>query len=405
MISIKTECAPVILPSIRNLHMTEQEEHMKLSLSRTLAEPRLARVTRRTMVAMALIALAGFGFAQAAAPAPQNQIDLGGGFYGTDITAVYGSFQTIAASGQTAKYSPSANWNGKYTFTLPLDKANTLKFALADDGWYGFYTGTAATAAGSGQNAGVITPLVEYLGFGADITLTAPIYYYNPADASGYNELKYAYKESSYLPLGPSTAASNNYPLGSGNSMIPTINLKAFYKYSFDKTTWVSGGVGILYAVSPTPWLTYVLPKVSVGAYGAQLDLQYDYFNAYNNNNAYYDTYLEPKLTYDLGFTKLVPGLKVYGQGRVSLSTTNTAYNTIAVPNQAFHDSYFQPGLNYSFAVPKVGNFAIDAGWRFAKIDNVGTVSGTGYTGIASNPKDVAPYSELRVAVSYSYKF
>ena len=81
-----------------------------------------------------------------------------------------------------------------------------------------------------------------------------------------------------------------------------------------------------MYAVSPYPWLTDLLPKVSAGAYGAQLDVQLDYYNAYNDNNAYYDMYLEPKLTYDLGFMKLVPGLKPYVQARIALATTNPAY-------------------------------------------------------------------------------
>jgi hypothetical protein len=214
--------------------------------------------------------------------------------------------------------------------------------------------------------------------------------------------MKYAYKESGYLPTN-----SANYP-ASSNNVIYTLNLKASYKYSFDKTTWVSAGVGILYAVSPTPWLTDVLPKISAGAYGVQFDVQYDYYNAYADSSSaqYYDTYLEPKLTYDLGFLKLVPGLKPYVQARISMTTTNPAYNTIAAPNQPFHDTYIQPGLNYSISVPKVGSFAIDAGWRFTKVDNVGTVSGVGtYSGISSNPKDVAPYSDLRIAVSYSYKF
>src|SRR5208337_2992431 len=258
--------------------------------------------------------------------------------------------------------------------------------------WYGFYTGSVANKGGeSGQNVGLITPLAEYLGYGADITLAVPLYYYNPADAGGFSELKYAYKESGYLPVGPTTT-SKNYPLDGADSFIPTINLKAFYKYSFDKTTWVSGGVGVLYAVSPTPWLTDVLPKVSIGAYGAQLDVQYDYYNAYNDNNAYYDTYLEPKLTYDLGFLKLVPGLKIYTQARISMSTTNPAY-TVAGSTQPFHDTYIQPGVNYSISVPKVGSFALDAGWRFTKVDNVGSVSNGALTGISSNKNDVVPFS------------
>ena len=288
---------------------------------------------RKALVLSMLVATAGLAFAQTAAPAPapQNQLDLGAGYYGTDPTGVYANFEP-ASYGQSGKYSPSANWNGKYTYTLPLDSSNTLKFALGDDGWYGFYSGGNSNQGGeSGQNVGLITPLAEYLGYGADVTLAVPMYYYNPADAGGYSELKYAYKESGYLPVGPKTS-SKNYPLDGADSFIPTINLKAFYKYSFDKTTWVQAGVGVLYAVSPYPWLTDLLPKVSAGAYGAQLDVQLDYYNAYNDNNAYYDMYLEPKLTYDLGFLNLVPGLKPYVQARIALATTNPAYNTTAAP-------------------------------------------------------------------------
>jgi hypothetical protein len=370
-----------------------------------------------------LVAMTGLAFAQTAAPAPapQNQLDLGAGYYGTDPTGAYANFEP-SSYGQSGKYSPSANWNGKYTYTLPLDSTNTLKFALGDDGWYGFYSGSNSNQGGeSGQNVGIITPLAEYLGYGADITLAVPMYYYNPADAGGYSELKYAYKEGGYLPVGPSTVLGTN-PLNSTDSFIPTINLKAFYKYSFDKTTWIQAGVSVLYAVSPTPWLTDLLPKVSVGAYGAQLDVQYDYYSAFNGGTAatsgssagtvqYYDMYLEPKLTYDLGFMKLVPGLKVYTQARISMATSNPIYNTTASPNQPFHDTYIQPGLNYSISVPKVGSFAIDAGWRFNKVDNVGTfgANNTGkYTNnVASNanPNDVVPYSDLRIGVTYTYKF
>ena len=383
---------------------------MEFSFPRALARTRLSVATqkkgdsmKKAIVVLILVAAAGLTFAQTAAPAPRNQIDLGVGYYGTDLTSA--NNWEPASYGQSDKYSPSANWNGKYTYTLPVNSDNTLKFSLGDDGWYGFYTGNIASKGTEAQNTGLITPLVEYLGYGADVTLSAPLYYYNPADLSGYNEMKYAYKESGYLPVGPSTT-SKNYPLDGSDSFIPTINLKAFYKYSFDKTTWVSAGAGVLYAVAPTPWLTDLLPKVSGAAYGIQLDVQYDYYNAYNDNNAYYDTYLEPKLTYDLVFLKLVPGLKIYTQARISMTTTNPKYNTTALPNQPFHDTYIQPGLNYSISVPKVGSFALDAGWRFTKIDMVGSAGTGAITGIASNPNDTSvPFSDLRLAFSYSYKF
>ena len=64
--------------------------------------------------------------------------------------------------------------------------------------------------------------------------------------------------------------------------------------------------------------------------------------------------------------------------------------------------------MNYSISVPKVGSFAIDAGWRFNKVDNVGTFGANNsgkYTANATNPNDVVPYSDLRLALSYSYKF
>jgi hypothetical protein len=78
---------------------------------------------------------------------------------------------------------------------------------------------------------------------------------------------------------------------------------------------------------------------------------------------------------------------------------------------QPFHNSWLQPGASYSFAVKDVGTFGIDAGWRFNKFDNVGSVgtpAGSGkasYTGVGSNANDVAPYSELRIATTYSVKF
>ena len=62
-------------------------------------------------------------------------------------------------------------------------------------------------------------------------------------------------------------------------------------------------------------------------------------------------------------------------------------------------------GLRVSPLALGTMTFGVDAGWRFNKVDNVGSVSGTGSTGIASNPKDVAPYSELRIATTYSLKF
>jgi len=370
----------------------------------------------KKFVALAtFVGLAAAAFAQSA---PVNQIDLGLGLYATDPTGVYKDALNSTANGESNKYAPSFNWNGKYTYTYKFDAANTFKFALADDGWYGFYDGKSGTSVASGQNAGKITPSAEWLASGFDVTLGFPIYYFNPADVGGVNELKYAYKEAGYLPIAASnTKSGGKYPLGD-NSVIATTSLTAAYKYSFDKTTWVSGQAAGLLGFNPTPWLFAFLPKVSGGAYGVQLDIQLDDYNGYASNinattslkDSYYDLYLEPKLTYDLGFLSLVPGLKVYTQARIALATNNPAYasSNNGGTTQKFHDTYIQPGVNYSFAVPSVGAFTIDAGWRFQKIDNVGdVVNGTGgYSGLGSDTKkDVAPYSDLRIAVGYTYKF
>jgi len=366
---------------------------------------------KKLLIGAVLAGLAAAAFAQSA-PAPQNQIDIGGGYYGTDIlggdslgTTKVGKLPTATAYGQGDYYSPSVNWNGKYTFVNAVNADNTVKLSLADDGYYGLYTGSIfGQASEQGQNAGVVTPAVEWLGYGLDVTFGMPVYYYNNADAGGINELKWAYKDASYLPgvsgssyVAQGAASSTIYPANSHN-VIATNDIKVFYKYSFDKTTWVSGGFETLTAISPTPWLAAFKPKVSGAAYGTQLDLQLDEYNGFNNGGSaeYYDLYLEPKVTYDFGFLSLVPNLKAYVSSRIALATTNPSYNTTAYPSQPFHDTFVQPGVTYSYAIPQVGTFAIDAGWRLAKIDN---------TAGASNPNDVNPYSELRIALGYTYKF
>lgn len=371
---------------------------MKLSLPRALA------------VAAIIAAVAVPAFAQSPAPAPRNQLDLGAGFYDTDPTGAYANFEP-ASYGQSAKYAPSANWNGKYTYSLPIDASNTLKFALADDGWYGFYTGSGTNQTGeSGQNAGMINPMVEYLGYGFDVTLAVPNYYYSPADLGGYDELGYAYKETGYLPISHTITATKN-PLSSADALITTINPKVFYKYSFDKTTSITAGATMLYAITPTPWLVDVLPKVTVVAFGFQLDAQYDWYYNWNGGGvANSDDYIEPKLTYDLGFMKLVPGLKAYVSSRISLFTDASKYTVLGTA-QPFHDTFVQPGLNYTMAVPSVGSFTIDAGWRFAKIDNAGTLgannsaSYTNNVNTNANKNDVVPYDDLRIGITYTAKF
>src|SRR5208337_4177225 len=112
---------------------------MKFSFPRALARTRLSAAAqkkgdsmRKAIVVLLLAAAASIAFAQVAAPAPRNQIDLGAGYYGTDLTSA--NNWEPASYGQSDKYSPSANWNGKYTYSLPVNSDNTLKFSLGDDG-------------------------------------------------------------------------------------------------------------------------------------------------------------------------------------------------------------------------------------------------------------------------------
>jgi hypothetical protein len=414
---------------------------------------------KRFLTVLGIVAIAGLAFAQT--PAPQNQITIGGGWYDTDATNAWtlnnnGKSATNAGAdtnpaankfGQTDRYSPSFNVNAAYAYTLPIDKANTLKFGLTADWWDGYgytgdvindasthliatsadgYTGSAASSLSSsygggeaGQNAGKVTPMAEYTGFGLDAVLALPLYFYNNGDNGGYNEFKYAYSEGAYMPTN-----DPNYP-ANGNNLLFGTDLKLVYKYSFAKTTWVSAGVDTLGTITPTPWLVYVKPVVSASFAGAQLDVQYDYFNGYydlskvdagrGNGSAanaatwnqygadnYYDTFLEPKLTYDFGFLG-VPGLKAYVAAKISLTTNEAQYDPTAAgytgypyPNgNAFLNTSLTPDVSYTFTVAGVGTFGIEAACKIYRLGDSGS----------DQYVDPPTYYEPQLKVSYSLKF
>ena len=440
---------------------------MEFSFPRALARTRLSAATqkkgdsmKKAIVVLILVAAASWTFAQTAAPAPQSQITVGGGWYDTDATGALalnnngksgtnaGADTNPAANkfGQTDRYSPSFNLNGNYVFTMPLNAANILKFGLGADWWDGYgytggvtndadtilvggtngYTGSNASSLSSsygggqsGQNAGKVNLSGEYQGYGFDALLSLPLYYYSAADNGGYNDFKYAYSEAAYMPTN-----DPNYP-ANGNNLIFGADLKLAYKYSIDKTTWVSVSVDTLATITPTPWLTFVKPDVSAGFAGFQLDLQFDYFNGYydlskvdagrgNGSYAnpaswnqygadnYYDTFLEPKLTYDFGFMG-VKGLKAYVAAKISLATSQAQYNATAAnytgypypSGNAFLNTSLTPDVSYTFTVPSVGTFMVEGAFKIYRLGDSGSDQ---YV----NPPT---YYEPQLKASYTLKF
>jgi len=412
------------------------------------------------LASLVMAGLAAVAFAQSA-PAPQNQVSGGLGWYDTDAfqnwalnnnskSATHAGADTNPAAnkfGQGDRYSPSLNFNGAYTYTLPLDTADTLKFGLAADWWWGYgytgnisndantlldpatnsnYTGSKASSYSAsygggeaGQNAGKIGISGEYLGYGFDATLAVPIYFYNAGDNGGYNEFKYAYSEGAYMPTN-----DPNYS-ASGNNVIVGTDLKVAYKYFFEKTTWVGASIDALETLNPTPWFVFAKPAVSGGYAGFQLDVQFDYFNGYydltkvdagrGNGSAsnsatwnqfgggnYYDTFLEPKLTYDFGNVG-VPGLKAYVASKISLSTNEAQYNATAsnytgypyTSTQPFLNTSLTPDVSYTFKVVGVGNFTVEGAFKVYRLGDSGSDQNI-------NPPT---YFEPQLKASYSLAF
>lgn len=335
-------------------------------------------------------------------PEPQTQITVGTGYYQPDITGVYHNFEP-AAYGQSDRFAPSVNWNGKYSYQVALGPDTTLNASLADDGWYGFYTSQVSNRAGERfQNAGLLTPKVGFAVEGYRLDLSFPMYYYGPATAGGYNQLIYAYKEAANLPIPHANSTDPKDVPDTG--VVFTARLQVTQRFQLDRTTWISVGVGGLLALNPVIWPTYVMPQFSLGFWGIELDNQYDLFQNYNDGNSFVSTFFEEKLSYDLGYLSFVPGLKPYTLARLSFFTTNPAY-IVNGTAQAFHNSYWELGLAYDFPFSG-GTLSVTAGWRFDRFTDVGTAnndnSGT-YSDPATNVNDQAPYSELRTSISYTF--
>jgi hypothetical protein len=412
--------------------------------------------------------LAGFvftGFAQSES-VPQNQVTVGTGWYDTDAfnnwqltnnsknSSNAGADSSPAANkfGQSDRYSPSFNFNGAYVYTLRLDTSNTLKFGFSADWWWGYgytgniandastlldpktnssYTGAKASSFSSiygggeaGQNAGKVGISGEYLGYGFDATLAVPLYFYNAGDNGGYNEFKYAYSEGAYMPTNDPT-----YPAG-GNNVILGTDLKIGYKYRFENTTWVGVSIDGLETWNPTPWFVFAKPAVS-GAYaGFQLDIQFDYFNGYydlTKNDAgrggavgngttstgyynqygggnYFDTFLEPKLSYDFG-TLGVAGLKAFVSSKISLATDEVQYNGSTTANgyqgyiyngtQPFSNTSLTSDVSYAFKLSGMGTFVVEGAFKIYRLGDSGSDQ-------CINPPT---YVEPQIKVSYGVAF
>ncbi|HTH13445.1 MAG TPA: hypothetical protein VMB23_03555 [Spirochaetia bacterium] len=339
---------------------------------------------KKFIAAAVLAGMATVAFAQS------NQVDVANLFVASDLTAAYPT--TAAKGGLLSQKNSSNDTTVTYTYTAKLDDQNTVKGGAILDLYVPFVSGT--DTAYQSQYAGYVAPFAQYQGFGVDAKATFPVIFYNPTDtknmasavnsAANYNAFKY----------GPVLKGSTNTYNPNNTAVMVANYQKVIYKYSFDKSFWVSGGWEADLSVVPTLWVADVIPQVSV-AYGpAQLDTKVDFYNTYSDNVSarFTQTYLEPKLTYDLGSVG-VSGLKPYVVGRYSLATTQGSYTNAS---QAWHDSRVQPGVAYTLTVKDVGTFGADASIRFNKIDNDAT---------ANKGFDASPYGDFRLNVTYSVKF
>ncbi len=333
--------------------------------------------------------------AAAASVAAQSTLEIGGWGYYTDVTGAYANGlldtagnsvfnETKAGGTQTDKYAPTVQPYASYVFTQKLDTIS-LKYGLYAEDWLGLYSGTLAPY--EFQMAGKVEPSAELLMGGLDLKASFPLVFFSPQDASGINELKYAYKPYSYGYFNDSTTPDYTQSFWVANY------LKATYKISFDKTTALVLGAEGDIGFTPVFTLFDVKPQFSFILGPAQLDAKAAmYFNdnaANGGANGANDLYLyiEPKLTVDFGSLGL-NGFKAFVAGRIATYTTATKY-TAAAP---WHDTWLNPGVSY-----KIGGLYFEGDFKWNKIGSDAASD--------TNDKGVVPYFEPQLKVSYTLSF
>jgi hypothetical protein len=324
--------------------------------------------------------------AAAASISAQSSLEVGTGGYLTDVTRVYADGRNgfTANGNQTDKYAPNVQPYVSYTLTQKRNSFS-LKYGLYAEDWIGLYQG--ATAPYEFQMAGKVEPSVELLAGGLDAKVSFPLVFFSPQDASGINELKYAYKPYSY-------GYFNNSPTPDYTQSFWVTNYaKLTYKFAFDNTMALTVGAEADTGFTPVLTLFDVKPQLSFVYGPAQLDAKAAfYFNDnYSNGGANGSDdlylYIEPKLSFDFGGIG-VTGLRAFVSSRVSTYTTATKY-TSAAP---WHDTWIAPGVSY-----KIGGLYLEGDFKCNKIDSNAASD--------ANDKNVAPFFEPQLKVSYTFAF
>jgi hypothetical protein len=327
------------------------------------------------------ILLAGIALASVCA---QSTLETGAVAYFTDVSGVYANGQNgfTTNGNQTDKYAPTILPYVNFVYAMKMDPA-TLKLGLYVEDWMGLYQGSSAPY--EFQMAGKVEPSGELIVGDLNVKVSFPFLMYSPADASGVNELKYAYKTYSY-----------GYPNEAGYDSTKNIWIsnydKVAYKINFDKTVSLTLGAEADTGFTPIATLFDVKPQFSFVYGPVQLDNKFDFYfmdsNAAANVQGLY-FYLEPKLTFDFSIFGIT-GLKAYvNASRIATFTTATKYTSSA----PWHDTAIIPGVSFKFPF---GLYA-EAAWKFAKIDADASSD--------ANDKNVALYFEPMVKLSYTVSF
>jgi hypothetical protein len=328
---------------------------------------------------VAVLSLIAFASVQA-----QSSLETGAVAYFTDISGVYADGHNgFAANGnQKDKYAPTVQPYINYLYTMKMDPL-TLKLGLYLEDWIGLYQG--ASKPYEFQMAGKADPSAELLFGGLDVKVSFPQVMYSPADTSGVNELKFAYKTYSYGPNNEATYdATKSYWSANYD--------KVAYKIAFDSTTSLTLGAEADFLFVPVTLLLDAKPQFSFVYGPAQLDCKFDFYfmdpAAAANVQGYY-FYLEPKLTFD--FTSLgIAGLKAFVQAnRWALATSATKY-TSAAP---WHGTAITPGVSFKFPF---GLYA-EGDLKMYNVD----ANPSGDT----NDKNMALYFEPQIKLSYTISF
>jgi hypothetical protein len=323
---------------------------------------------KKFIAAAVLAGLATAAFAQS------NQIDASVAFQAPDLTNAPNS-KSPASTGDR-KNALNLESAVKYTYIAKIDDNNTVKGGLNLDVYTPFFDGNTATY--KSQFSGKIEPFAQYQGFGLDALTSVALY-----AAGGDNDSAAANALGWYT--GPVYSPTKKYV---DNKNPVSDYFKLSYKYAFDKTFSVTPAVETDTALLPVFFLVDVKPQVAVTwtflTVAAKYNVTFETTNADDSGKTTYKSYLEPKLTVDVGsLLDPVKGLKVYTGGKVIVGDT--------AANAKLKKTRWDDGLSYAFTVKDVGTFGFDT---YVRVANIGPDA-------VENDRQI----DYNLSTSYSFKF